>query len=115
MASALTLGEGLAGSMMAGVPVAAARWAAAGGDVAPPWIVRVLGGRMAVQAAAVGWVRRSRPADGPRALRAGAVIDGLHGASMVAAAALFPRYRRSALVSAGMALTAAGVGAAASR
>lgn len=115
MASALTLGEGLAGAVMTGSPAAAARWAAGGGDVPPRWIVRVLGGRMAAQAAAIGWARRSRPADGPRALRVGAVIDGLHGASMLLAAALFPRYRRSALVSAGMAFTAAGVGATAGR
>ena len=115
MASALTLGQGAAGAVMAGSPAAAARWSAAGPPAPPSWIVRILGGRMAAQAVAVNWVRRRRPADEARALRIGAVVDGLHGASMILAAVVFPRYRRSALVSAGMALTAAGVGGAAAR
>ncbi len=101
---------------MAGSPGAAARWAAGRGAVPPAWLVRVLGGRMAAQAFVVRWIAgRGGPRDRRRAVRAGAAVDGLHGASMLLAAVAFPRYRRSALVSAAVAFLAAGLGGAASR
>ncbi len=107
MASALTVGQGVGGVILAVVPGRASRWSAVGGDAPPPWIVRLLGGRMLAQAAALEWVRRNRQRDERTALRAGALVDLLHAASMVAAAAFVPRYRRPALVSAGLAFTAA--------
>lgn len=116
MTSALTLGEGAAGVVMAGFPATAARWAGGPGGQPPAWVVRVLGGRMAAQALVVRWVAgRSGPRDRRRAVRAGAAVDGLHGASMIAAAAVFPRYRRSALASAAVAFVAAGLAGAATR
>lgn len=99
---------------MTGTPASAARWSAGDGAAPPAWIVRVLGARMAAQAALVRWIAGHRPGDRPRALRAGAVVDGLHGASMVAAAAVWPRYRRSALTSAGLAFLSCAVAVGAS-
>jgi hypothetical protein len=60
-------------------------------------VARVLGARQVVQALAV---RRWPHAGG----RLGAVADGLHATSMLALAALKPRYRRAALVSAAVAV-----------
>ena len=111
MTSALTVGQGAAGAVMTATPSAAARWSAGGGATPPAWIVRVLGARMTAQAGLVRWIARKHPDDRSRALRAGAVVDALHGASMVMAAAVWPRYRRSALTSAGMAFLSCAVAA----
>lgn len=115
MTSVLTLGEGAAGAVMVGSPGATGRWAAGPGATPPSWVVRVLGTRMAIQALTVLRVARRGAGERRRAVRAGAAVDGLHGASMILAAAAFPRYRRSALVSAAVAFTAAAVGGVASR
>lgn len=48
--------------------------------------------------AAQGLLLLGRASD-ERAFRLGAAVDGCHGASMVAAAAAFPRFRRPAAVS----------------
>jgi hypothetical protein len=59
-------------------------------------IVRVLGGRLVVQAVAeLAW--------GPRARVLNAGIDATHAASMIVAAWRWPQHRRSALVSAAVA------------
>jgi hypothetical protein len=80
-----------------------ARAAAGPTRPAPGWLVRVLGARMVAQGLiVVGLASRA-------ARRASAVVDALHGASMVVAAVRAPAYRRSALISGG----AAGVSAAA--
>lgn len=100
---------------MAGSPGAAGRWAAGPGATPPSWVVRVLGTRMAIQALLVRRIGHRGAQDRRRAVRAGAAVDGLHGASMILAAAAFPRYRRSALVSAAVAFTAAAVAGMASR
>lgn len=115
MATALFTGQALAGGMMVAAPASALRWTAGTGGRPPGWIVRVLGGRMAAQAAVLEWVRRHRGADEAAALRCGAAVDALHGLSMVGAAAIYPRYRRSALLSAGMAFSAAAISGLASR
>ena len=68
-------------------------------------MVRLLGGRQLLQGAAV----LIRPAP---ALVIGAVaVDVLHAASMVAAAVIWPGYRRAALTSAAVAGTSAVAGA----
>jgi hypothetical protein len=63
--------------------------------VPPAWIVRVLGARILIQAVAEA-VSPSR-----NILRVGLVVDLTHAASMLAAAQVWPRYRRAALASAG--------------
>lgn len=98
---------------MFGRPRRAADLAAGAGRPAPTWLVRLLGARTALQGAVVGRVHG--PDDRRRALRAGAAVDALHGASMVAAAVALPRYRRSAAVSAAMALSSAALGVAAGK
>lgn len=67
------------------------------GGVPPTWIMRVLGARLALQAApeAIG--------PSPNILRLGAAVDLAHGASMLVATRIWPRYRRAALASAGCA------------
>jgi hypothetical protein len=64
-------------------------------------LVQVLGARTAVQHALV----LARPER--RLVLGGAAVDGLHAASMVAAAAVWPRLRRAALVSGGSAAASA--------
>lgn len=73
-----------------------------GGGTAPPaWIVRVLGARGVVQEAVVLLVPTRRVA------LAAAGTDVLHALSMLAAAAIWPRYRRCELASAGVASVSA--------
>ena len=98
---------------MVGRPAQVAGLAAGSGRPAPVWLVRLLGARTALQGAVVGRVYGAD--DRRRALRAGAAVDALHGASMVAAALALPRYRRSASVSAAVALSSAALGMAAGR
>ena len=64
--------------------------------------MRVLGLRLAVQ----GALTVARPSRG--ALELGAGTDALHLASMVVLAAVAPRYRRTALVSAALAAASLG-------
>jgi hypothetical protein len=60
----------------------------------PGWVVRLLGGRLIAQ----GIVTTVRP---DRAVVLTSVgVDAVHAASMILTAALLPRYRRAALVSA---------------
>lgn len=66
----------------------------------PPWLVRVLGLRVAAQA---GLELASRT---PDALTASAIVDGLHAASMLPVL-VSARYRRPALLSAGLAVASA--------
>lgn len=69
-----------------------------GADGVPPvWIVRVLGARLLAQAAPEA-IAPSR-----NVLRIGVITDLTHAASMLAAAQIWPRYRRAALASAGSA------------
>ena len=106
MESAVAVGQGAIGAVMLAAPGRAAGWSSGGGSAPPSWIVRLLGGRMAAQAALIGTVRAKRHKDLPAAMRLGAVVDLLHGTSMIAAAGFYPRYRRAALVSAGVAFAA---------
>ena len=80
--------------------------AVSGGRSAPDAaVVRLLGGRQLLQGIAV--LIRPTPA-----LVIGALaVDVLHGVSMVAAAVIWPGYRRAALTSAAVASTSAVAGA----
>lgn len=70
-------------------------------DVPPPWIMRVLGVRLLVQATAEMLSPR------PTTLRISAFVDLTHSASMFVASRAWPRYRRAALVSAASAACSA--------
>ena len=76
-----------------------------GRDVPPVWIVRLLGVRTLAQSAA----EFSRPRRD--VLIIGVGVDAAHAASMLAAAKVWPRYRRAALISAASATASAVVGA----
>ncbi len=109
-AGTLTVGEGLVGGALAARPSAVAAAAAGAGTPAPPWVVRVLGLRMAAQCLATAWTRGRGAKLRRRALLGGAAVDATHAASMVVVARWRPAYRRSALASAGMAASAALLG-----
>lgn len=74
-------------------------------SVPPSWIVRVLGIRTLLQGVVEGSSPRSN------VLRVGVFVDVAHAASMLAAALVWPRYRRAALASAGSAGASALAGA----
>lgn len=98
-AGARTLGAVtvLIGAAMATRPGTVGSWAAGPGDPPPPAVVRVLGVREVLQGAAVA----GRP--GRSVIGTGILVDVTHAATMVAAALLLPRYRRSATVSGALA------------
>jgi hypothetical protein len=85
------------GVALLAAPAGAVRAATGDGPVPPEPIVRVLGGRRVVQhlvvactsSTAIAWVS--------------VATDVLHAGSMVAAARIWPEYRRAALTSAGIA------------
>jgi hypothetical protein len=105
----MTVEQGVVGTALLSFPRPAARAAAGAGDPAPPGVVRVLGLRMAAQAALAGLALGA--GRGVKAvLKAGATVDALHAASMMAVAAGMPRYRRSALISGGLATGSALLG-----
>jgi hypothetical protein len=82
-------------------PPSVLRTVAGDQDVPPPWILRVLGVRLLVQATAEMLSPR------PTTLRISAFVDLSHAASMFLAAKAWPRYRRAALLSAASATSAA--------
>lgn len=65
--------------------------------VPPAWIMRVLGARLLAQAAA------ESASPNRNIVRLGVLVDLTHAATMLAAALVWPRYRRAALASAGSA------------
>ena len=80
--------------------------AVSGGRSAPDAaVVRLLGGRQLLQGIAV----LIRPT--PTLIIGALAVDVLHGVSMVAAAVIWPGYRRSGLTSAAVATTSAVAGA----
>ena len=82
-------------------PPSVLRRAAGDQDLPPPWIMRVLGARVLVQATAEMLSPR------PTTLRISAFVDLTQAASMLMAAKAWPRYRRAALVSAASASSSA--------
>lgn len=79
------------------------------GERPPRWLIRLLGGRLIGQ----GSAQLLSPTAG--LLRAGAAVDASHAASMLAVAAVSPRYRRPALSSAALASASAAAGLVAAR
>ena len=86
-------------------PPAVLRAAVGNHDVPPSWLIRILGVRTLAQGAA----ETLRPRHDLLVL--GVTVDLAHAASMLAAATMWPRYRRAALISAGAAAASAVVGA----
>ncbi|MGZ4509209.1 MAG: hypothetical protein ACXVX8_18510 [Blastococcus sp.] len=83
--------------------------AVCGAPVPPTWLVRVLGVRQVAQELLV-LAAPTRPV-----LLGAAVTDALHAASMVAAALIWPEYRRPALTSGGVAAVSAATAVSAAR
>ena len=86
-------------------PQAVARLVSGTGSTPDAAVVRILGGRQLLQGAVVV----IRPS--PLLVIGSVAVDALHAASMVAAAAIWPGYRRAALTSAAVAGTSALTGA----
>jgi hypothetical protein len=80
-------------------------------DSTPPrrWVIRLLGARSVMQGAFTAVVP-----DAP-VVAAGAIVDGLHAASMIATAVVSPPHRRAAVLSAIVAGACCAVGATAAR
>jgi hypothetical protein len=109
LSSALPVAQATAGAIITARPEPVARLAAGRGRPAPSLVVRLLGSRMLVQGVVTAAVER-RGRDIRTALRAGAMVDLAHAASMFGAAVWKPQYRRSALASGGAAGLSAGLG-----
>jgi hypothetical protein len=101
VARAAWLALGAWGAALALRPAATVR-TVCGGPPPPPVVVRVLGARQVAQSALLLLRRPS-----PLVTTAAAAVDGLHAASMIAAALAWPRYRRAALTSAAVAVASA--------
>lgn len=95
----------LQAAALLGQPGRVADAVSGGVGTVPSWIMRVLGIRIATQAAVeLLWPGRTL-------LRFGVGVDLTHAASMLAAAQLLPVYRRAALASAAAAAVSAASGA----
>ena len=99
----------LTGTLLLGVPDAVTGVIAGDQPRPPAWLVRVLGGRLLVQGV-LEYIRPRRSV-----VLAGAAVDTAHAASMIAAAALLPAYRRTALASAAEATVSAALTASVAR
>lgn len=91
MGALLQLGEG---TLLLSQPTRLLRLTRTRSGPAEPWIVRLLGARLLLQATAV----LVRPTRG--VLRAATSVDALHGLSMLVVARYSRRFRRLALLSA---------------
>jgi hypothetical protein len=94
-----------AGALTVFRPQAVARLVSGTGFTPDTLVVRILGGRQLLQGTAV----LIRPT--PALVLGAAVVDVLHATSMIAAALIWPRYRRAALGSAAVAGASAAAGA----
>ena len=90
-----------AGAVLLTRPRQVVRLVAPGEPEPPLAVVRALGGRLVVQHVLVA-LRPTR-----RRLLAGAVVDAVHAASMVPAAAIWPTPRRQAIASGAVGATSA--------
>jgi hypothetical protein len=94
--------QGGVGALLAARPdVAVARCGIRSPNTPPAWVVRLLGGRMVLQAGA----ELLRPT--PDLALTGALVDATHALSMVGVALISRRYRRGAVISAGIAAASA--------
>jgi hypothetical protein len=91
------------GFAMLAAPAAAVRTATGGAPLPPEPVVRVLGARRVVQHLLVAGT------SSPAIAWVSVATDVLHSASMVAAARIWPQYRRAELTSAGIAAGSAAV------
>lgn len=107
--AALPAAQAIAGAIITTRPEPVARLASGGGRPAPALVVRLLGSRMLFQGLVTAVVVR-KGRDVRTVLRAGAMVDLAHAASMFGAALWKPEYRRSALASGGAAGLSAGLG-----
>ena len=104
----IAAGHGLLGAGLLLRPRTVARRAGGAHRPGPPaWLVRVLGARSVLQAAATA------VAPGAPVLIAGAAVDATHALSMLPLVIASPRYRRVAAVSSAVAFASAAAGAAA--
>jgi hypothetical protein len=94
---AISVGRAVLAGVLLVRPGRVASLASFGGRRPATWLIRVLGARMLAQSA----LELAEPSR--RVIRLGAVVDATHAVSMLAAAARWPRYRRAALTSAGLA------------
>jgi hypothetical protein len=103
-ARALPVAQALAGAALVIRPGRVAQAVRGAGDPPPSWLVRVLGVRLLAQGIAASvWPR-------PATAALSATVDATHGASMVLAA-ISPRFRRAALLSAATSLASAAISA----
>jgi type IV secretory pathway TrbL component len=103
---ALGVSQAAAGALLIGDAARVASAVSTSRQSMPPlWVVRLLGVRLLVQ----GTTGAVWP--GPELSGAGAAVDATHAASMMLAAAVVPRYRRPALISAAVAFTSSGLSA----
>ena len=93
--------------MLLARPLTVAR--AVSGEQPPAWVIRALGARLLAQ----GLAEALRP--DRRTLQLGVAVDTAHALSMLPAAWLLPRYRRSALASAASSAVSAAIGAVTAR
>jgi len=104
----IAAGHAVLGAVLLLRPRTAARRAGGAHRPVPPaWLVRLLGARSVVQAAATAL------APGAPVLIAGAAVDATHALSMLPVVIASPRYRRVAAVSSAAAFASAAAGAAA--
>ncbi len=101
---ALPVAQCCAGVLLATRPERVAHAVSGAAGVPAPWVVRLLGVRLLGQGIVVSaWPR-------PGTVALSAAVDATHGASMVLAA-ISPRFRRAALISAAAALGSAAISA----
>jgi hypothetical protein len=102
-------GQGLLGAFLLVRPHPISRKIAGGQSTAPTWLVRLLGARLLGQGC---WLLVR---DSDASLAVGCIIEALHASTMVTAAIVAPRYRRSALTATALATTLVVAGMAARR
>ena len=106
----IAAGHAVLGAALVLRPRTVARRAGGAHQPQPPaWLVRVLGGRSVLQAAATALV------PGPTVLLAGAAVDATHALSMLPVVIVSDEYRRVAAASGAVALVSAAAAAAAAR
>jgi hypothetical protein len=106
LVQALGVAQAASGALLIGRPARVARAVSGSATAHPaPWLVRLLGMRLLGQ----GLTGALWPH--PNVAAVGAAVDATHAASMIATAAVAPRYRRPALTSAACALASAAVAA----
>jgi hypothetical protein len=89
--------QGLIGVFLVMRPQGVSRKISRGQSTVPTWLARLLGARLLGQGC---WLMAT---DSDESLVIGYIVEAVHGSTMVTAAIVAPRYRRSALAAAGLA------------